>query len=240
MSKQFWGVIVIIILIFVGIFALSGNKTSTGSGKVGTLTQHIEGQGKAGVTLVEYGDYECPYCGQYYPIVKQVQQEFNQQIYFQFRNFPLVSIHQNAFAGARAAEAAALQGKFWQMHDALYDQNELSQSSPSSSTWVNASDPTTFFDQYASALGLNVAKFKQDYASGTVNNLINADMAEGTKLKIQGTPTFFLDGKQIQVGQSAAAFEKLINAEIAKKAGQASTAPTSAGTTSQTAAPAKQ
>jgi protein-disulfide isomerase len=239
MSKQFWGVIVIVVLILFGIFALGGHK-STGSSKTGTLTQHVEGQGKAGVTLIEYGDYECPYCGQYYPILKQVQQEFSQQVYFQFRNFPLVSLHPNAFAAARAAEAAAMQNKFWQMHDILYEENELSQSNPSASTWIKASDPTPFFNQYASQLGLNVTKFKQDSASSTVNNLINADMAEGTKLNVQGTPTFFLDGKQISVGQSVPEFEKLINAEIAKKAGKSSSAPTSAGTTTQTAAPAKQ
>jgi protein-disulfide isomerase len=230
MSKQFWGVIVIVILIFAGIFALSG-KTSTNSGKAGTVTQHVEGQGQAGVTLVEYGDYQCPFCGQYFPIVKQVQQEFNQQIFFQFRNFPLVSLHQNAFAAARAAEAAALQGKFWEMHDALYE---------TQSQWSGAGDAVPYFNQLATQLGLNPTQFKADYASGKVNNLINADTAEGTKLNVQGTPTFFLDGKQIQVGQGVSAFEKLINAEIAKKAGKSSSAPTSAGSTSQTAAPAKQ
>src|SRR4051812_25422486 len=109
MSKQFWGVIIVVILVFVGIFSLSGNKSNgSGSSSGGGLTQHIEGQGKDGITLVEYGDYECPYCGQYFPTVKQVQAEFNQQIFFQFRNFPLVSVHQNAFASARAAEAAGL------------------------------------------------------------------------------------------------------------------------------------
>ncbi len=232
MSKQFWGVIVVVILIFVGIFALSGNKSSDSSGKSGSSgkpTQHVEGLGKSGVTLVEYGDYECPFCGEYFPTVKQVQTEFNDQIFFQFRNFPLVSIHQNAFAAARAAEAAGLQNKFWEMHDALYEEQQQ---------WSGASDPTTDFNQYATALGLNLAKFKTDYASSQVNDLINADTAAGTKLKIQGTPTFFLDGKQVQVGNTAAAFETLIKAEIAKKAGQASSAPTSAGTTSQTAAPA--
>jgi len=243
MSKQFLGVIVVVILIFVGIFALSGNKSngsgSSGSSGSSTLTQHVEGLNKDSITLVEYGDYECPYCGQYFPIVKQVQTEYNDQIAFQFRNFPLVSIHQNAFAGARAAEAAAMQNQFWQMHDLLYEENELSQSNSKASTWVNASDPTVFFDQYAQQLGLNLTKFKADYASGTVNNLINADMAEGNNLKVQGTPTFFLDGKQISVGESASSFEKLINAEIAKKAGSKAATPTSAGSTSQTSAPAK-
>jgi protein-disulfide isomerase len=231
MSKQFLGVIVVVILIFIGIFALSGKKSPSSSGKAGTLTQHIEGQGKANVTLTEYGDYECPFCGQYFPTLKQVQTEFNSQIFFQFRNFPLVSIHQNAFAGARAAEAAALQNKFWEMHDALYE---------TQTQWSSASDPISLFNQYATQLGLNLAKFKTDYASSTVNNLINADMAEGNKLNVQGTPSFFLDGKQVQIGNSVASFEKVINAEIAKKTTGSSATPTGAGTTSQTAAPAKQ
>jgi protein-disulfide isomerase len=231
MSKQFLAILAAIVIIFAGIVIVSGNKSSGGSaGAAGTPTQHIEGQGKAGVTLVEYGDYECPFCGQYYPIVKQVQAEFNQQITFQFRNFPLTSIHPNAFAGARAAEAAGLQNKFWEMHDLLYEQQ---------TQWSTGSNPTPSFNQYAQALGLNVTQFKADYASTKVNNLINADMAAGTKLNVNATPTFYLDGKQINVGESASAFETLINAAIAKQAGKTSTAPTSAGTTSQTTAPAK-
>lgn len=219
MSKGFLGVIVIVILVFAGIVVVSGNKSNTAKGKTSsaTLTQHIEGNGKSGVTLVEYGDYECPFCGEYYPTVKQVQAQFNDQIYFQFRNFPLVNIHQNAFAGARAAEAAAMQNQFWQMHDALYE---------TQTQWSSSSSAVAFFNQLAQQLGLNMTKFKADYDSSAVNNLINADVAEGNKLNIQGTPTFFLDGKALDSTQlvdsqskpSAAAFAKVINAEIAKKA----------------------
>jgi protein-disulfide isomerase len=237
MSKQFMAILAVIILAFVGIIVFSGKSNTAGSGKSGssgTPTQHIEGQGKDGITLVEYGDYQCPYCGQYFPIVKQIQAEYNQQIFFQFRNFPLTSLHPNAFAGARAAEAAGLQGKFWQMHDLLYEQNDENQQDPSAPSWITSTNPTTFFDADAQQLGLNVTQFKSDYASDTVNSLINADMAAGNKLNVQGTPTFFLDGKQLSVGESVSGFEKLINAEIAKKAGQASSAPTSTGTTSQT------
>jgi len=131
---------------------------------------------------------------------------------------------------ARAAEAPALQNKFWEMHDALYEtQNQ----------WSSSSDPSSLFTQYAQQLGLNITKFKADYASIKVNDLINADLAEANKLNLTGTPTFILDGKQIQVGQAntaKTAFESLINAEIAKKAGQATTtpAPASGGATTQT------
>lgn len=233
MSKQFWGVIVVVVLIFVGIFALTG-KSNNSNGATSTPTQHTEGLGQDHITLVEYGDYQCPYCGQYYPIVKQVQQDFNQQVTFQFRNFPLTSLHPNAFAAARAAEAAGLQGKFWQMHDLLYEQNLLGQQSNGSSTWVKASDPSPFFNQLAQQLGLNVAQFKADSASTKVNDLINADMAEGNKLGVNATPTFYLDGKQVSVGESVSSMENIIKNEIAKKAGQAGSAPASNGSTQQT------
>lgn len=212
MSKQFLAIIIIVIVAFVGIFAFSGHKSNSSKssgGSSGTPTQHVEGQGKSGVTLVEYGDYQCPFCEQYYPVVKQIQSEFNDQIFFQFRNFPLVSIHQNAFAGARAAEAAAAQGKFWQMHDLLYENQ---------SQWSESSDPIPFFKQYAQQLGLNAGRFNKDYASSKVNDAINADMAAGNKLKINGTPTFFLDGKQINVSASVGSFEPQIKDAIAKKA----------------------
>jgi protein-disulfide isomerase len=213
MSKQFLAVIVVVILALVGVFALTGNKSdsSKSSSSHGTPTNHVEGQGKSGVTLVEYGDYQCPFCEQYYPVVKQIQAEFGDQISFQFRNFPLVSIHQNAFAGARAAEAAAMQGKFWQMHDLLYENQ---------SQWSESSDPGSFFKQYAQQLGLNVDQFQKDYASAKVNDAINADTAAGNKLKIQGTPTFFLNGKQINVTANAGSFEKQVKDAIAQKQGQ--------------------
>lgn len=238
MSKQFMAVIVAVILVFIAIFAFGNKSTNTPTSGNGKVSQHVEGLGQAHVTLVEYGDYECPYCGEYFPIVKQVVQQYYNQITFQFRNFPLTSIHPNAFAGARAAEAASLQGQFWQMHDLLYEQNEIyyANNEPTNN-WVGASNPLTYFDQFAKQLGLNLTKFNQDYASNQVNGTINADMAAGNKLNIDGTPTFFLDGKQINVGESAAQFQSLINAAIAKQTGKASatTNSTSAGKTAQTA-----
>jgi protein-disulfide isomerase len=243
MSKQFWAVIVVVVLVFVAIFAFGqkspGNSGSSGNGAV---SNHVEGLGQAHVTLVEYGDYQCPFCGEYYPVVKQIAAEYNNQMTFQFRNFPLTSLHPNAFAGARAAEAAALQGKFWQMHDLLYEQNgAYYQSNETLSNWIGASNPQTFFDQYATQIGLNLSKFNQDYASNAVNGTINADLAAGNKLGVDATPTFFLDGKQINVGISVSDFQSLINAAIAKNTGKtsATTNSTSAGTTTQTKATSK-
>jgi protein-disulfide isomerase len=229
MSKQFWGVIAVIVLVFVGIFALSG---SGNSGSSGSPTNHIEGKGTTGVKLVEYGDFQCPYCGYYYAPLKEALAQYGDQIQFQFRNFPLTSAHPNAFAGARAAEAAALQGKYWQMHDKLYEENVpyyiAEQKGQVYNTWINSNDPETYFVQYAQALGLDVNKFKTDYASNKVNDLINADMKAGSQLNITGTPAFFLDGKLVSVTYNAAAIEKIINAEIVKKTGHSPAPATSA------------
>ncbi len=222
MSKQFWGVIVLIVAVFIGIFMLTGSKSDAPGGKSSTktLTNHVIGKGLTKVTLVEYGDYQCPFCGQYYPILKQVQAQYNDQIFFQFRNYPLTNPHPNAFAAARAAEAAALQNKFWEMHDILYE---------TQSQWSQLSDAIPAFDQLAKQVGLDMAKYKADFASSKVNDLINADMAEGNRLGISGTPTFYLDGKKIEVTQSVDAFKKVIDAAIAKMP-----QPATSGTTSQT------
>ena len=214
MSKSFWGVVAVVILIFVGIFAFTGNKTKTtnNGGKTSstsTLTNHTIGKGTSGVTLLEYGDFQCPYCGLYYPIVKQVQAKYNDQLKFQFRHFPITSAHPNAFAASRAAEASASQGKFWEMYDALYQTQKQ---------WAGSSDPTTIFEQFAKQIGMDVNKYKVDYKSIAVNDLINADMAEGTKLGVTGTPTFFINGKKVEINQDPADFSKKLDAAIAQKA----------------------
>ncbi len=212
MSKQFLGVLAAIIIVFIGIFALTSNgnksKSSSSSSSNSSLSQHVIGSGTSGVTVVEYGDFECPYCQQYSSTVKLVRAEFADKIKFQFRNFPLVNIHRNAFAASRAAEAASSQGKFWEMHDALYETNNWQ-------TWTTATDPTPFFKQYAQQLGLNTTQFSADFASSKVNDTINADMAEGNKLGISGTPTFFINGKKTEIANNPQAFEKAIN-EAAK------------------------
>lgn len=216
MSKRFWGVLAVIAIVLVGIIWLNGNNNTTPTNV--QPTSHIKGSTSTGVSLVEYGDYQCIYCTQYYPIVKQVVSEYSSKITYQFRNLPLTSLHPNAFAAARAAEAAGLQGKFWQMHDLLYDQGALYYNQ-GASTWDTASNPESLFDTYATQLGLNLTQFKQDYSSEKVNDMINADVsAFGKTGAAEATPAFFLDGKQIQPNETASAFEQLINAAIAQKA----------------------
>src|ERR1700743_3576091 len=105
MSKTFWAIIIAIVIVLGGIFWITGSKNNTKSSGSAQASNHVEGSTSTGVKLVEYGAYESPYCGEYYPIVKQVVAQYSSQIQFQFRNLPLSQIHKNAFAGARAAEA---------------------------------------------------------------------------------------------------------------------------------------
>lgn len=214
MSKGFWGIVAVIVLAFIGVVAINSNKSdsssSSGNKNSSSLTQHVIGKGSTGVTLVEYGDYQCPYCEQYYSTVKAIQAEYNDKIFFQFRNFPLTANHPNAFAAARAAEAADLQSKFWEMHDTLYEPANYQQ-------WTQSSNPNPYFDTYAKQLKLDVAKFKKDFASSVVNDRINADMAEGNRLKNSGTPTFFIDGKKTEIANSLDAFHKVLDTAISQK-----------------------
>ena len=222
MDKRFWAIIGVIVVIFVGILVVHNHKTNTGGGgsSSGQPTNHVTGNLNSKVTLVEYGDYECPVCEGYYTTVQAVQQKYVDKIKFQFRNLPLSQIHPNAIAGARAAEAADMQGKFWQMHDALYAQTNWND-------WSTSRDPQPFFEQYARQIGLDITKFKTDFASSTANDRIQADVAAFQKTGQQeATPTFFLNGKAVpntslvaNGAPSVDAFSKVIDTEL-KHTGQ--------------------
>lgn len=206
MDKRFLLILAALVVVFGGIIWFNKSKTHTSNKASTGASSHVEGTNTTGVELIEYGDYQCPACGQYYPIVKQLQSTYADKISFRFANFPLVQIHKNAMAGARAAEAASLQGKFWEMHDLLYENQ---------TAWSEASNLTPFFDQYANQLGLDLAKFRTDQASSAVLNTINADVGQVQALGGTGTPTFVLQGKRIDDNpKTLAAFNQLIDDAI--------------------------
>ncbi len=145
-----------------------------------TAKDHAQGPAAAPVTLVEYGDYECPYCGRAYPILKQIQREMGPRLRFVYRNFPLNTIHEHAGVAAQAAEAAGEQGKFWEMHDLLYEhQDELAE--------VDLRD-------YALKLGLEIYKFDADLSSERFASRVRDDFRGGVRSGVNGTPTFFING----------------------------------------------
>jgi protein-disulfide isomerase len=143
---------------------------------------HIQGPAEAPVTLLEYGDYECPYCGAAYPIVKQVQSQMGDRLRFVFRNFPISTSHPHAEQAAEAAEAAAAQGRFWEMHDHLYEHQRH----------LEAGDLHT----YAEELGLDVERFDRELAENVHAARVREDFMSGVRSGVNGTPTFYVNGNR--------------------------------------------
>jgi protein-disulfide isomerase len=141
---------------------------------------HVQGSAAAAVTLLEYGDYECPYCGAAYPIVKEIQRRLGGELRFVFRNFPLASMHPHATLAAEAAEVVAVHGKFWEMHDTLYEhQDALTQGD---------------LVGYARGLGVPAAKFAAELHQPAYAERVQADFASGIRSGVNGTPTFYING----------------------------------------------
>jgi protein-disulfide isomerase len=148
---------------------------------VTTEGDHIEGRVNAVLTLVEYGDYQCPYCGAAYPEVKKVQKELGSELRFVFRNFPLTNMHEHAMNAAETAEAASAQGKFWPMHDFLYE-HQATLGVPSVAL------------SYAKRLGLDTQKFEREIAQHVYQKRIKDDFMGGVRSGVNGTPTFYVNG----------------------------------------------
>lgn len=166
-------------------------------------SHQIKGK-NAKVTLVEFGDFQCPACGVAYPIVHQLLQEYNGKINFVFRNYPL-QMHRNARTAANVAEAAGAQGKFFPMFDVLYqNQNE----------WGESPNPNPYFVKYAEQLGLNMDKFNEAVKNKTYDKRIEKDIADGNSVSISATPTFFLNGEQIVGGLPYDEFKSKIDAAL--------------------------
>lgn len=145
-----------------------------------TERDHIAGPDDAPVTLVEYGDFECPFCGMAHPIVKAAQQELGSQLRFVFRHFPLAEAHPHARKAAQAAEAAGAQGNLWEMHDMLYEHQDALESED--------------LIGYAKTLGLDVAQFTRELEAGTYEKRVRDDFRSGVRSGVNGTPTFFVNG----------------------------------------------
>ncbi len=145
---------------------------------------HFQGNSNAPIVLVEYGDYECPYCGQAYPVVKQLQNDFGDQLGFVFRNFPLAQMHPHAFHAAEAAELAADEGKFWEMHDSLYEDQE------------NLGDGA--LAQRAQNLGMDANAFISNLENNSKAEKVKSDFMSGVESGVGGTPTFFINGEKYE------------------------------------------
>lgn len=210
---KFLGSVGLIIVVLFGyyIYVVPTSSTTSDGAPVDieiSQTDHVRGARDGKLTLVEFGDFQCPACGAYEPIVRQVLADNKDVLKVNFRHFPLTQIHRNALLAAKASEAAGLQGKFWEMHDMLYDKQE---------EWGESLTARSFFLTYATTLGLDTKKFTADLDSKSIEDKILAEYKEGLKLGVQGTPTFFLNGRRLENVGSLDAFNKAVKDAAAIK-----------------------
>lgn len=167
---------------------------------------HALGPETAPVTLEEFGDFQCPPCGMLHPVLKTMEREFGPKLRVIFREFPLVPAHAHALSAARAAEAAGLQGKFWEMHDLIYENQ---------SAWKDLFDVREVFEGYATQIGLDLNRYRRDLRSQIVEQRIFLDGKRAHSLGVQGTPTVFLNGREVPFEQLAPErLRVLINNEV--------------------------
>lgn len=149
-------------------------------------SDHIQGNPDSDLEIVEYADYQCPACGAAYPVLKEMMRKYENNIKFVFRNFPLAESHQYARPAAIAAEAASVQNKFWEMHDAIYEnQQDLNEN---------------FLLELAEKLNLDVDQFKTDYQKSELADKVDYDFESGLMSGVNGTPSFFVNGKKFDGG----------------------------------------
>ena len=202
MSKKAWIVFSVIVVVLLGglVYLSSKDKVDVSnvneksilgaSEKNGNIADHVFGNKASKVILIEYGDFQCPGCGGAHPQIKAITEEYKDKIAFVFRNFPLTNIHPNAKAAAAAVEAAGFQGKYWQMHNIVFEnQND----------WKDATtdERDARFTSYAVAVGANKDRFVTDLTNANISKKISFDQALGKKVDVTGTPTFFLNGSKL-------------------------------------------
>lgn len=150
------------------------------------IIQHIKGNPDAAITLVEYSDFQCPACGAFQPVAKEIMETYADDIRFEYKHFPLVRAHPFAIPAALAAEAAGQQGKFYEFHDKLFENQQ---------TWSSAAVSAPFFIQYAEELDLDIPTFKRHMKSSLLDEKVRADFAAGQAIGVSATPSFFLNGE---------------------------------------------
>ncbi len=168
---------------------------------------HSRGPANAQLTLVEFGDFQCPSCGAYHPLVKEILNRYPDKLRLEFHHYPLVDLHPNAMTGAMAAEAAGDQGRYWEMHDALFEHQ---------ADWAPSRNAELVFISLAGRLGLNVNQFMQQLRSPALQDRILQDVTLGNNLHVMETPTFFIDGQRVYIKPTIEDFVKVVDAHLPK------------------------
>jgi len=189
LKNHFWKIVALAVVVLIGASVVYSQNASEKANEGVVIEPHIKGNPDAKVTLVEYSDFECPACAQFSPYIKELINEYGDSLRLEYRHFPLINIHANAVPAARAAEAAAQQGKFWEMHDKLFENQ---------GAWTRSSSPASAFNKYAEEIGLDMEKFKLHLNSSIITDSINESFNDAREQGFTGTPSFLLNGEKMQ------------------------------------------
>lgn len=186
LKKHLWKIIILGVIVVIGGSIVYSQNVAKEANEGVVAGPHIKGNPEAAVTLVEYADFQCPACAQFYPFLDDLVKEYPDKISFEYRHFPLMNIHPQAVPAAQAAEAAAQQGKFWEMHDKLFENQ---------SVWSKGANPNGYFNQYAKEIGLDVNLFKRHLNSSVLHDVVNNSFDDARNRGFTGTPTLMLNGE---------------------------------------------
>ncbi len=205
---SFWSIVIIILIVLVMGVVLLAKSSGNNSGTIPPQEimniqddDNIKGNKEAGVVIIEYSDFQCPFCKIYSFHSRKIAEEFGDEVVVIFRYFPLESIHPHAKLASQAAEAAGLQGKFWEMHDVIFERQE---------EWSESTDAFGLFKQYAEKLELDLEKFTTDIYSGAVKDRVERDLASALEIGLNSTPSFIINGEQINTPSSYDKFRKTV------------------------------
>ncbi len=193
--------LIIVLITILGLGIVFIIKSHQSDQKV-LLSPHIKGNPESNIVLSEYSDFQCPACRNYSSLIDKVVNKYQKNIRFEYYHFPLISLHPNAVGGALASEAAAKQGKFWQMYSKLFENQ---------SEWSDKPNPLSSFTKYAKELGLDIKRFKNDYSSKELADKVRAQRLKANGLGLNGTPSIFLNGKKINNPRTMEEFDALFS-----------------------------
>ncbi len=202
-----WGAFILIIGLIIWGMIAAANKAAKEEANIAaadqvTATDWTKGNASSTVTVVEYSDFQCPSCGQYFPLVEKIFNDYGTHYRFVYRHFPLQQ-HPNAVPASKASEAAGKQGKFWEMYQLLFT---------TQADWEGTKDAKAFFLGYAKKLNLDTEKFSTDFDSPEAAKKIDDDYKSGIRAGVNSTPSFYINGKKIVSPQSYDEFKNLIDA----------------------------
>jgi len=201
--KNLWLIIGIIVLVLIGGSVWYATAVSRSNNEGVVLTEHLKGDSKATVTLTEYSDFQCPACAQFEPVVAELLAKYGSNIRFEYKHFPLIQLHPVALLAAEASEAAAVQNKFWEMHDKLFLNQEV---------WSKNPVPNKYFNEYAEEIGLDLKLFNKHLRSSLIKDKVQTEYKEALQLGLTSTPSFLLNGQKMNITTYQDFIEQVKNA----------------------------